>query len=155
MLTANAMHICCVTKHSWWLWWLGDKPDTLHLQISEKTGTPVTDVKNVIIWGNHSSTQYPDVNQGTVGGQPIRKVVKDDEWLNGEFISTVQQRGATIIKASHLSHSLSKHWFCACALHSIAQYSLQALQAFSGWRVLSHLVVLLLLKELCGDDCNW
>ena len=82
--------------------------DALPLQISEKTGKPVTDVKKAIIWGNHSSTQYPDVNHGTVGGQPIRQVVKDDEWLNGEFISTVQQRGATIIKASHLSCSLQK-----------------------------------------------
>ena len=68
------------------------------MQISEKTGKPVTEVKNAIIWGNHSSTQYPDVNHGTVGGKPIREVVKDDEWLNGEFITTVQQRGAAIIK---------------------------------------------------------
>lgn len=67
-------------------------------QISERTGKPVTDVKNAIIWGNHSSTQYPDVNHGTVGGRPIRDVVQDDDWLNGEFISTVQQRGAAIIK---------------------------------------------------------
>lgn len=54
----------------------------------------------MIIWGNHSSTQYPDVNHGTVAGKPIREVVKDDAWLNGEFISTVQQRGAAIIKVS-------------------------------------------------------
>jgi hypothetical protein len=58
----------------------------------------VTDVKNAIIWGNHSSTQYPDVNHGTVAGTPIREAVKDDDWLNGDFISTVQQRGAAIIK---------------------------------------------------------
>ena len=70
------------------------------MQISEKTGKPVTEVKNAIIWGNHSSTQYPDVNHGTVGGQPIREVVKDDKWLNGEFITTVQQRGAAIIKVT-------------------------------------------------------
>jgi malate dehydrogenase len=72
------------------------------LQISEKTGKPVTDVKNAIIWGNHSSTQYPDVNHGTVDGTPIREAVKDDDWLNGDFISTVQQRGAAIIKVSIL-----------------------------------------------------
>ena len=58
----------------------------------------MTEVKNAIIWGNHSSTQYPDVNHGTVNGTPIREAVKDDDWLNGDFISTVQQRGATIIK---------------------------------------------------------
>lgn len=76
-------------------------------QISEKTGEPNTEVKNVIIWGNHSSTQYPDVNHGTVGGKPIREVVKDDAWLNGDFISTVQQRGAAIIKARNASSALS------------------------------------------------
>jgi malate dehydrogenase len=84
-------------------------------QLSERMGVPVTDVKNVIIWGNHSSTQYPDVNHGTItlpfrhGTQtlPIRDAVKDDAWLNGEFVSTVQQRGAAIIKARKLSSALS------------------------------------------------
>ena len=70
------------------------------MQISEKTGKPVSEVKNAIIWGNHSSTQYPDVNHGTVAGTPIREAVQDNDWLNGEFISTVQQRGATIIKVT-------------------------------------------------------
>ena len=68
------------------------------LQVAERVGVPVTEVKNVIIWGNHSSSQYPDVNHGTVGGKPIREAVDDDSWLNGEFIATVQQRGAAIIK---------------------------------------------------------
>ncbi|GIL58374.1 hypothetical protein Vafri_13439 [Volvox africanus] len=76
-------------------------------QISERTKTHVTGVKNVTIWGNHSSTQYPDVNHGTVDGKPIRAVVGDDAWLNGEFITTVQQRGAAIIKARGLSSALS------------------------------------------------
>ena len=59
----------------------------------------MTDVKNVIIWGNHSSTQFPDVAHGTVGGKyPIAEAVHDDAWLKGEFVSTVQQRGAVIIK---------------------------------------------------------
>ena len=61
-------------------------------------GVAVTDVKNVIIWGNHSSSQYPDVNHGLVKGKPIREVIQDDTYLNEEFISTVQQRGAAIIK---------------------------------------------------------
>ena len=64
-------------------------------------------MKNVIIWGNHSSTQYPDVNHGTVKGQAIRATVKDDTWLDKEFIETVQQRGAAIIKARGLSSALS------------------------------------------------
>lgn len=67
-------------------------------QIAERAKVPVTDVKNVTIWGNHSSSQYPDVNHGTVKGKPIREVIKDDDYLNKEFIETVQQRGAAIIK---------------------------------------------------------
>eukprot|EP00898_Chlorokybus_atmophyticus_P007708 jgi/Chlat1/7939/Chrsp68S07377 len=71
----------------------------------------VPEVKNVIIWGNHSSTQYPDVNHGTVkvsgSEQPIRQAVADDAWLDGEFVSTVQQRGAAIIKARNASSALS------------------------------------------------
>ncbi|EEC67171.1 hypothetical protein OsI_34036 [Oryza sativa Indica Group] len=80
-------------------------------QISEKLNVQVTDVKNAIIWGNHSSTQYPDVNHATVktpsGEKPVRELVADDEWLNTEFISTVQQRGAAIIKARKQSSALS------------------------------------------------
>ncbi|KAK2405802.1 Lactate/malate dehydrogenase family protein [Trifolium repens] len=66
-------------------------------QISEKLNVHVSDVKNVIIWGNHSSTQYPDVNHATVttsnGHKPVRELVADDNWLNSEFITTIQQRG--------------------------------------------------------------
>ncbi|KOM58673.1 hypothetical protein LR48_Vigan11g170700 [Vigna angularis] len=80
-------------------------------QISERLNVHVSDVKNVIIWGNHSSTQYPDVNHATVtanGAQkPVRELVADDNWLNSEFITTVQQRGAAIIKARKLSSALS------------------------------------------------
>ncbi len=67
-------------------------------QVAEKAKVAVTDVKNVIIWGNHSSSQYPDVNHGSVKGKPIREVIGDDEYLNNEFIQVVQQRGAAIIK---------------------------------------------------------
>ncbi|CAK8570633.1 unnamed protein product [Lathyrus sativus] len=82
-------------------------------QISERLNIQVSDVKNVIIWGNHSSTQYPDVNHNhatvktPAGEKPVRELVSDDSWLNGEFISTVQQRGAAIIKARKLSSALS------------------------------------------------
>jgi len=80
-------------------------------QLSERLGVASTEVSNVIIWGNHSSTQYPDVNHGTavVGGaaQPIRAAVADDDYLNGPFISTVQQRGAAIIAARKFSSALS------------------------------------------------
>lgn len=61
----------------------------------------VTKVRNVIIWGNHSSTQYPDVNHGTVDGKPIREVLADSgEWLDSEFVEVVQQRGAAVIKVT-------------------------------------------------------
>ncbi|CAN6547771.1 unnamed protein product [Malus baccata var. baccata] len=80
-------------------------------QVSERLNVQVSDVKNVIIWGNHSSSQYPDVNHATVktpsGEKGVRELVADDAWLNGEFISTVQQRGAAIIKARKLSSALS------------------------------------------------
>ncbi|CAK0785197.1 Lymphocyte antigen 86 [Coccomyxa viridis] len=76
-------------------------------QVAEKVGARVTEVKNVIIWGNHSSSQFPDVAHGTVGGKPIKEAIEDDEWLKGEFVSTVQQRGAVIIKMRGMSSALS------------------------------------------------
>lgn len=66
-------------------------------QIADRSGYPVTDVKNIIIWGNHSATQYPDVNHGTVQGKNIRNLFNDDAYLNIEFIQKVQKRGAEII----------------------------------------------------------
>ncbi|KAG7996745.1 hypothetical protein I3843_01G176700 [Carya illinoinensis] len=80
-------------------------------QVSERLNVQVSDVKNVIIWGNHSSTQYPDVSHATVktpsGEKPVPALIADDSWLKGEFITTVQQRGAAIIKARKLSSALS------------------------------------------------
>jgi malate dehydrogenase len=76
-------------------------------QIAERLSVPVSTVKNVIIWGNHSSSQYPDVNHAVVGGKPVREAVQDNAWLDGEFIKVVQQRGAAIIKARKLSSALS------------------------------------------------
>jgi malate dehydrogenase len=94
-------------------------------QVAQRAGVHVTDVKNVIIWGNHSSTQYPDVNHGTVQGKPIREVLADSaDWLNTDFITTVQQRGAAIIKARGLSSAMSaassacdhvRDWVCGTA----------------------------------------
>jgi len=76
-------------------------------QLSERSGKHITTVRNTIIWGNHSSTQYPDVNHATIEGKPAREVIGDDAWLDGEFITVVQQRGAAIIKARKLSSALS------------------------------------------------
>jgi malate dehydrogenase len=76
-------------------------------QVALKVGVSVDKVKNTIIWGNHSGTQYPDVNHATVDGKAVRPAVNDDAWLAGEFITTVQQRGAAIINTRKLSSALS------------------------------------------------
>ncbi|HET8554337.1 MAG TPA: malate dehydrogenase [Rhodanobacteraceae bacterium] len=75
-------------------------------QLAEKTGKHNTDIKKMIIWGNHSSTQYPDIHHATVDGKPAMELV-DQAWYEGEFIPTVQQRGAAIIKARGASSAAS------------------------------------------------
>ncbi len=75
-------------------------------QLAEKTGKHVTDLKKVIIWGNHSATQYPDLHHATVAGKPALSLV-DDAWYKETFIPTVQQRGAAIIKARGASSAAS------------------------------------------------
>ena len=77
-------------------------------QLAAKAGTPVTDVTRMTIWGNHSATQYPDVFHAQVAGKPGFDAVGGDQaWLEGEFIPTVQQRGAAVIKARGLSSAAS------------------------------------------------
>jgi len=76
-------------------------------QLSERSGVHISKIKNAIIWGNHSSTQYPDVNHATIDGKAARLVIGDDAYLDGEFVDVVQQRGAAIIKARGLSSALS------------------------------------------------
>merc|ERR1712087_860717 len=68
-------------------------------QVALKVGVSVDCVKNVTIWGNHSSTQYPDVWHANVNGKSASEAVNDDAWLKSDFISTVQQRGKAIIDA--------------------------------------------------------
>ena len=76
-------------------------------QLAVKSGTDVTAVKNLTIWGNHSATQYPDFFNATINGKPVTDVITDHEWLKGDFIKTVQQRGAAILKARGLSSAAS------------------------------------------------
>jgi malate dehydrogenase len=78
-----------------------------YAQIAERLKGNVSGINKIIIWGNHSSTQYPDVNHGYAFDNSIRAAVKDDAWLNGVFIEKVQQRGAEIIKARKQSSVLS------------------------------------------------
>lgn len=75
-------------------------------QLAEKTGALNTDIKQVVIWGNHSSTQYPDIHHATVKGKSAVGQV-DTAWYESSFIPTVQQRGAAIIKARGASSAAS------------------------------------------------
>ncbi|MBV5317241.1 MAG: malate dehydrogenase [Desulfobulbaceae bacterium] len=75
-------------------------------QIAEKTGTHSTKVEKVVVWGNHSATQYPDISYATVDGKAVKAQVSD-EWNKNEFIPVVQQRGAAIIKARGASSAAS------------------------------------------------
>ena len=75
-------------------------------QLAEKTGTHSTDIKQMTIWGNHSSTQYPDIHHASVKGAAAIGQVEQD-WYEGDFIPTVQQRGAAIIKARGASSAAS------------------------------------------------
>jgi malate dehydrogenase len=75
-------------------------------QIAENAGKSINDVKNMTIWGNHSATQYPDLHHAKVDGQPAIDLV-DQDWYENQFIPTVQQRGAAIIKARGASSAAS------------------------------------------------
>lgn len=76
-------------------------------QLAKKVGIDTTAVTNVAIWGNHSSTQFPDFYNARINGKPAPQVIADDAWLQGEFITTVQQRGAAVIKARGASSAAS------------------------------------------------
>ena len=78
-----------------------------YAQLAAKAGVTVNDVSNVTIWGNHSATQYPDVENAKINGRPAMEVITDHEWLRGEFISVVQKRGAAVIAARGKSSALS------------------------------------------------
>jgi len=72
-------------------------------QLAHKAGVSIGSVANMTIWGNHSSTQYPDFYNARIDGRPANEVIGDEKWLKEEFIATVQQRGAAVIKARGVS----------------------------------------------------
>jgi malate dehydrogenase len=76
-------------------------------QLAKKAGVDVTTVTNVAIWGNHSSTQYPDFYNAKINGRAVTELVTDEPWLKGDFIASVQQRGAAVLKARGLSSAAS------------------------------------------------
>jgi len=104
-------------------------------QISLKAGVQLNDVKDVIIWGNHSSTQYPDTTHATIQGKPVDQLISKS-WLQKDFVSMIQTRGAAIINARKASSALSAaraitnhmhDWVCGTAIKgevvSMAVYS--------------------------------
>jgi len=76
-------------------------------QLAKKTGTAVSDITNMTIWGNHSASQYPDLFHAKVKGQNAAELVNDQAWLEGDFIPTVAKRGAAIIDARGASSAAS------------------------------------------------
>ena len=76
-------------------------------QLAKKAGVEVSAVSNLGVWGNHSSTQFPDFFNARINGKPATEVIKDEPWLKGEFITTIQQRGAAVIKARGASSAAS------------------------------------------------
>lgn len=117
-------------------------------QLAQKAGVPISAVSNVTIWGNHSATQYPDSENAKINGKSAMDVITDHDWLRGEFIATVQKRGAAIIKArgkssaasaanATLDHVMSfesktpeGHWFSA-AVPSDGSYGIEEGLMFS------------------------
>jgi malate dehydrogenase len=88
-------------------------------QVAKKHGMGVKDVSKITIWGNHSSTLVPDVSHATILGRPAKDHFSDPSWLRGEFVSTVQQRGAAIIKARGKSSAASAAHSALNAMKSI------------------------------------
>ncbi len=76
-------------------------------ELSKKAKVDVKDVKNLVIWGNHSATQYPDADNALIKGRPVREWIQDTEWLQNDFLKAVQQRGAKIIEARGKSSAAS------------------------------------------------
>ncbi|MBO0769662.1 MAG: malate dehydrogenase [Solirubrobacterales bacterium] len=76
-------------------------------QLAKKTGAAVKDITNVTIWGNHSATQYPDIFQAKIAGENAAAKINDQQWLEHDFIPTVQKRGAAIIEARGASSAAS------------------------------------------------
>ena len=90
-------------------------------QLAKKAGVDVTAVSNMAIWGNHSATQYPDFYNAKINGQSATELIKDETWLKGEFIASVQQRGAAVIKARGASSAASAANAIIDSVRSITQ----------------------------------
>ena len=76
-------------------------------QLAQKAKVPVAAISNVAVWGNHSTTQYPDAHNARIAGLPVEEVIKDHGWLRGKFVETIQKRGAAVIEARGASSAAS------------------------------------------------
>jgi malate dehydrogenase len=144
-----------------------------YAQLAAKAGVTVNEVSNVTIWGNHSATQYPDAENAKINGKPAMEVITDHDWLRGDFITTVQKRGAAIIQARGKSSAFSAanaaldhvksfeqktaagHWFSA-AVPSDGSYGIDEGLIFSfpiqsdgagGWSIVQGLSMSDFAKE--------
>lgn len=88
-------------------------------QLARKAAAEAASVSRLAVWGNHSATQYPDFTNAKIGEQPAAAIVNDDQWLQGEFIRTVQQRGAAIIRARGASSAASAASAIVDTVHSL------------------------------------
>ena len=99
-------HAPSIPKNRWFAMTALDE-NRARRQLAERSGSDISDVKNLCIWGNHSATQYPDFYNASIHGKPVTEVIQDEGWLQGDFIKSVQQRGAAIIKARGASSAAS------------------------------------------------
>jgi malate dehydrogenase len=88
-------------------------------QLAQKARVDVTEVSRMTIWGNHSATQYPDFANALIAEKPVPDVISDHEWLQGEFIETIQQRGAAVIKARGASSAASAANACVQSVYNL------------------------------------
>jgi malate dehydrogenase len=105
-------------------------------QLARKAAVPVAEVSNLAIWGNHSATQFPDFTHARISGRPATEVIGDRAWLEGEFITTVQKRGAAIIDARGASSAASAANAVIDSVVSVEQPS--AAGDWSSLAVVSH-----------------
>ncbi len=95
-----------IPRHRWFAMTALDA-NRAKFQLAQKSGYPVREVSNLTIWGNHSATQYPDFYNAKIAGKPVTEVIPDLNWLQSDFISTVQKRGAMVIEARSASSAAS------------------------------------------------
>jgi len=91
------------------------------LQLARKAGVDTTAVTNLAIWGNHSATQYPDFYNARINGSPVLETIKDENWLKNEFVSTVSQRGTSVLKARGAGSAASAASAAIDSVQSIAR----------------------------------